>query len=81
MGAAVTVVSKDHLELSAPAHQDISSSMTPRHVRISMSVKYLVSAASSATMREEASGATVQMVTSWNLMDAPVKLQVSYQNK
>lgn len=64
MEAAVTVVSKDHLELSAPAHQDISSSMTPRLVTILMSVRSLVSVASSATMREEASGATVQMVTS-----------------
>lgn len=58
------VVYKDHLELSAPAHQDISSSMTPRPVRILMSVRYPVSAASSATTREEALGVTVQTVTS-----------------
>lgn len=64
MEAAAMVVSKDHLELSAPAHQDINSSMTPRLVTILTSVRSLVSVASSATMREEASGATVQMVTS-----------------
>lgn len=63
-GAAATVVFKAHLGLSAPVHQDISSSMTQRPAMTSMSVWFLVSAASSATMKEEASGATVLMVTS-----------------
>lgn len=76
MVAAVTPVSKDRLGLSAPVLQDFSSLMTLKLVRISTSVSYLVSAASSATMKEEPSGATVQMVTSLSLMDAPVKLQV-----
>ena len=38
MEAAVTAASKDHLELSAPVHQDFSSSMTPRPVKTSTSV-------------------------------------------
>lgn len=63
MEAAVTAVFKDHSGLSASVHQDFSSLMTLKPVRISMNAWYQASAANSATMREEASGATAQMVT------------------
>lgn len=77
---AVTAASKDHSGLSARVRQDISSSTTPRPVTTSTSAWSQVSAASNAIMREELSAATAHMVTSWSLMVAPAKLQVSYKD-
>lgn len=74
MEAAATSALKDRLELSAAVRQAINFLMTLKPVRISMSAWYQVSAARSATMREEASDATAQRVTSLSLMDEPVKL-------
>lgn len=74
MEAAVTSASKDHLELSAAVHQAMNFLMTLKPVKISTSAWYQVSAARSATMREEASAATAQRVISLSPMDVPVKL-------
>lgn len=72
--AVVTSAYKDRLELSAAVHQAINFLMTLKPVKISMSAWYQVSAARSATMREEASAATAQRVISLSPMDVPVKL-------
>lgn len=74
MEAAATPALKDRLELSAAVPQAINFLMTLKPVRISMSAWYQVFAAKSATMREGASDATAQKVTSLSLMDEPVKL-------
>lgn len=76
MAAVVMAASKDLLGLSARVHQ-VFSSTTQRPARTLTSVRSPDSAASSVTTREGASGATAQRATSWSLMDAPAKPQVS----